>query len=84
MPSTVEVYEKLKPKLGEEETQLLLAYLEQSFKQDVATKGDMQRLESDIQRLEAKIENRFLWLLGIMLTTWFATFMTILMKFPGS
>lgn len=84
MPSTVEVYEKLKPKLGEEETQLLLDYLEQSFKQDVATKGDMQRLESDIQRLEAKVENRFLWLLGIMLTTWFATFMTILMKFPGS
>jgi hypothetical protein len=43
MPTVLELYEKLKPKLGEDETQALLEFVEASIERRAATKRDLQR-----------------------------------------
>jgi len=45
MPTVLELYEKLKPKLGEEETRILLEFVEASVERKAATKEDLQRTE---------------------------------------
>ena len=71
MPTVLELYEKLKPKLGEEETRILLEFVEASVERKAATKEDLQRTElalredlhrvdqalrEEIRRLDQKIE----------------------------
>jgi len=54
MPSLLELYEKLKPKLGEEEARSLLEFIESSIERRAATKDDLERamaeLRQDVQR----------------------------------
>jgi hypothetical protein len=45
MPTLLELYEKLKPKLGEEEARALLEFVEASVERRAATKEDLQRTE---------------------------------------
>lgn len=45
MATVLELYEKLKPKLGEAETRSLLEFIETSMQQDAAAKADLQRTE---------------------------------------
>lgn len=60
MPTVLELYEKLKPKLGEEEARALLEFVETSVERRAATKEDLQRTElalrEEIHRLDQKIE----------------------------
>ena len=71
IPTVLELYEKLKPKLGEEETRILLEFVEASVERKAATKEDLQRTElalredlhrvdqalrEEIRRLDQKIE----------------------------
>jgi len=49
MPTVLELYEKLKPKLGEEEARSLLEFIETSVDQRAATKADLQRTESALR-----------------------------------
>jgi len=41
MPTVLELYEKLKPKLGEEEARSLLEFIERGVEQRAAGKGDL-------------------------------------------
>jgi len=54
MSSVLELYEKLKPKLGDAEARALLEFVETSVEQRAATKEDLQRasagLKEDLQR----------------------------------
>ena len=56
MPTVLELYEKLKPKLGEEEARALLEFVEASVERRAATKEDLQRTElalrEEIHRLD--------------------------------
>jgi hypothetical protein len=45
MPTVLELYEKLKPKLGDEEARSLLEFIETSVEHRAATKEDLQRTE---------------------------------------
>jgi hypothetical protein len=45
MPTVLELYEKLKPKLGEEEARALLEFVKASVERRAATKEDLQRTE---------------------------------------
>jgi hypothetical protein len=71
MSTVLELYEKLKPKLGEEEAKALLEFVEASVERRAATKEDLQRTEltlreelrrvdqalrEEIRRLDQKIE----------------------------
>jgi hypothetical protein len=60
VPIVLDLYEKLKPRLGEEETRALLAFVEASVERKAATKEDLQRTElalrEEIHRLDQKIE----------------------------
>ena len=71
MPRVLELYEKLKPKLGDEEARALLEFVEASVERRAATKEDLQRTEltlreelrrvdqalrEEIHRLDQKIE----------------------------
>jgi len=49
MPTVLELYEKLKPRLGEEEARSLLEFIETSVDQHAATKADLQRTESALR-----------------------------------
>lgn len=59
MPSLLELYEKLKPKLGEEEARSLLEYVTSTVEQRAATKADLERnageLREDIRRVEGQL-----------------------------
>jgi hypothetical protein len=59
MPSVLELYEKLKPKLGEQETRSLLEYVESTVEQRAATKADLERntgeLREEIRRREGEL-----------------------------
>ena len=59
-PTVLELYEKLKPKLGEEATRILLEFVEASVERKAATKEDLQRTEmalrEEIHHLDQKIE----------------------------
>jgi hypothetical protein len=71
--SAVEVYEKLKDKLGAEETKALLEYMERSLVSGLATKQDIVLLKEDLKLLEERLkgevreaETRILrWLFGL-------------------
>ena len=63
MLSTLEIYEHLKPKLGERETRELLEWIE-SEKTHLATKEDIQVLKEDIQVLKEDIRNLRHWIIG--------------------
>jgi hypothetical protein len=45
LPAVLELYEKLKPKLGEEEARALLEFVEVSVERKAATKEDLQQTE---------------------------------------
>ena len=49
MPTVLELYEKLKPKLGEEEARSLLEFIETSVEQRAATKADLQQAVSGLR-----------------------------------
>ncbi len=55
----LELYEKLKPKLGEREARELLEFIEGSVERRAATKADLQRTETalreDLQRAETAL-----------------------------
>ena len=57
MPTVLELYEKLKPKLGEAEARALLEFVETSVQEKAATKDDLERsassLRDEIHRTEA-------------------------------
>ena len=50
--SPVDLYEQLKPHLGENETKALIEYVDEKIKGEVATKEDIQLLKGDIQLLK--------------------------------
>ena len=45
LPAVLELYEKLKPKLGEEEARALLEFVEVSVERKAVTKEDLQQTE---------------------------------------
>jgi hypothetical protein len=45
IPTVLALYEKLKPKIGEEEARALLEFVEASVERKAATKEDLQRME---------------------------------------
>ena len=59
MPTVLELYEKLKPKLGDEETRALIEFFDTSIETRAATKQDLQGVESslrhDLQRTESSL-----------------------------
>jgi hypothetical protein len=61
--STVEVYEKLKPSLGEEGTKALLSYVEETVGGEVATKNDLFEMqvafEEKLQGVREEMLTRF-------------------------
>jgi len=50
MPTVLELYEKLKAKLGDPEARLLLEFIETSVEQRAASKEDLQRTESALRK----------------------------------
>jgi hypothetical protein len=59
VPTLLELYEKLKPKLGEEEARSLLEFIEASVERRAATKEDLQGVEAalrgEIQKTKADL-----------------------------
>ncbi len=59
MPTLLELYEKLKPKLGDEEARSLLEFIETSVEHRAAGKEDLQRTElalrEEIHRVESSV-----------------------------
>ena len=49
MSTVLELYEKLKPKLGDAEARALLEFVETSVEQRAATKEDLQRTASSLK-----------------------------------
>ena len=49
MPTVLELYEKLKPKLGEAEARALLEFVETSVQEKAATKDDLDRIASSLK-----------------------------------
>jgi len=62
MSSVLELYEKLKPKLGEEEARSLLEYVTSTVEQRAATKADLERnageLREQIRRVEGELREQ--------------------------
>ena len=50
MASVLELYEKLKPKLGEGEARALLEFVDASVERKAASKEDLQRTESTLRQ----------------------------------
>lgn len=48
--SPVDLYERLKPKLGEEESKALIDYMDEKVRREVATKEDLLILKSDLEK----------------------------------
>lgn len=59
MPTVLELYEKLKPRLGDEEARSLLEFIETTVERRAATKEDLHRTESalkeDLRRTESAL-----------------------------
>jgi gas vesicle protein len=49
MPTVLELYEKLKPKLGEAEARALLEFVETSVQEKAATKDDLDQTASSLR-----------------------------------
>jgi hypothetical protein len=60
MSTVLQLYEKLKPKLGEEETRELLEYVDRMVESRAATKADLQQavteLRGEFQREISRVE----------------------------
>jgi len=56
--SPVELYEQLKPHLGENETKALIRYVDEKIRGEVATKEDIQLLKGDMLLLKADLERQ--------------------------
>jgi hypothetical protein len=57
MPTVLELYEKLKPKLGDEEARSLLEFIETSVEHRAATKEDLQRTELALREEIRSVES---------------------------
>lgn len=49
MPTVLQLYEKLKPKLGEEEARELLEYVETAVESRAASKADLQQVATELR-----------------------------------
>jgi hypothetical protein len=58
MPSVLELYEKLKPKLGEEEARSLLEYVDSTVEQRAATKADLHQTAAGLREEIREVESR--------------------------
>lgn len=58
MPTVLELYEKLKPKLGEEEARALLEFVEASVERRAATKEDLLRTEGALKEEMARLDQK--------------------------
>jgi len=56
----VEVYQRLKPKLGQEETKLLVRFVEKTVTIGVATKQDLRSVEAGLKELIHNLEMELL------------------------
>ena len=56
MATLLELYEKLKPKLGDQEARELLEFIEGSVERRAATKADLQRTETALREEIARVE----------------------------
>jgi len=63
MPTVLELYEKLKPKLGEAEARALLEFVETSVQEKAATKDDLDRtassLRDDLHQTASSLRDEF-------------------------
>jgi hypothetical protein len=50
MPTVLELYEKLKPKLGEAEARSLLEFIETSVERRAATKEDLEQVKAELRQ----------------------------------
>lgn len=55
--ATIKLYEKLKEKLGREETTLLIDFIDERVKGEVATKEDIHGLKEEIHQLDKRISD---------------------------
>lgn len=60
--SPVELYEQLKPHLGEGETKALIAYMDGKVTGEVATKEDLRLLKGDMLLLKSELKEDMLLL----------------------
>lgn len=56
MRTVLELYEKLKPKLGEEEARSLLEYMESTVERRAATKEDLLRTETSLREEMVRVQ----------------------------
>jgi predicted Holliday junction resolvase-like endonuclease len=56
MPTVLELYEKLKPKLGEEEARSLLEFIESTVEQRAVTKADLQQAAASLREEMRQLE----------------------------
>ena len=70
MPTVLELYEKLKPRLGEEEARSLLEFIESTVEQRAVTKADLQQaiasLREEIRQGDASLREEIHTLRGEM------------------
>ena len=81
MATGLELYEALKPTIGEEAAKMMAEALPMTDR--IATKSDLERLaeKSDLHAMEARM---FRWMLGFFATLWLgnaALIVTIVLKF---
>ena len=56
--SSVELYEQLKPQLGENETKALIEYVDGKIRGEVATKDDLHLLKEDVLLIKVDLEKQ--------------------------
>jgi hypothetical protein len=56
MPTVLELYEKLKPRLGEEEARSLLEFIESTVEQRAVTKADLQQTAASLREEMRQLE----------------------------
>jgi len=56
--SPVELYEQLKPRLGEDETKALIEYVDGKIRGEVATKEDLRLLKEEVLLIKADLEKQ--------------------------
>jgi hypothetical protein len=56
MPTVLELYEKLKPRLGEEEARSLLEFIESTVEQRAVTKTDLQQTAASLREEMRQLE----------------------------
>ena len=58
MPLAVEVYEKLRTKIGEEEAALLVQFVEETIDKGAATKQDVLAVKHALEQRDSSLEQR--------------------------